>query len=165
MEGVFERLKGVEDVVSGYSGGEADTARYNMVGTGRTGHAESVRIKFDPSVITFRQLLEVFFRVAHNPTELNYQGPDVGSQYRSAIFYTSDEQRDEAGKYRNELTEQKVFKDPIVTEITQLKEFYPAEEYHQDFMKLNPDYPYIVCWDQPKIDSLESMFPDLLKEE
>jgi peptide-methionine (S)-S-oxide reductase len=162
MEGVFERLKGVEDVVSGYSGGEASTAHYEIVGTGRTGHAESIRIVYDPSRISYGTLLKVFFSVAHDPTELNYQGPDHGSQYRSAIFYANDEQKRIAEQYIHSLDRAKVFGKPIVTQVVPLKAFYPAEAYHQDFMDRNPNYPYIVYWDRPKVRELEKEYPRLL---
>jgi peptide-methionine (S)-S-oxide reductase len=162
IEGVFERLKGVTDVVSGYSGGEARTAHYELVGTGRTGHAESVRITFDPKLISYGTLLEVFFSVAHDPTELNYQGPDHGTQYRSAIFYASDDQRRLAEAYIKKLEAAKIFPKPIVTQVAEFKGFYPAEDYHQDFMDRNPDYPYIVFWDRPKVARLEAEFPELV---
>ncbi len=163
MEGVFERLKGVEDVVSGYSGGTADTAHYNMVGSGSTGHAESVRIIYDPKLISYEKLLEVFFNVAHDPTQLNYQGPDHGTQYRSEVFYADDEQKRTVERYIKKLSDEGIFADPIVTEVAPLKAFYPAEEYHQDFMRLNPNHPYIVYWDVPKIRHLEKEYPDLIK--
>ena len=162
MEGVFEKLKGVQDVVSGYAGGSKETAHYRIVGTGKTGHAESVRIIYDPGVISFGTLLKVFFAVAHDPTELDYQGPDVGTQYRSAIFYTDEEQKKIAEEYIKNLDKAGVFQEPIVTQVVPLDEFYPAEEYHQDFMKNNPDYPYIVYWDLPKIEHLLKAFPELV---
>jgi peptide-methionine (S)-S-oxide reductase len=162
MEGVFERLKGVVDVVSGYSGGEAGTAHYHMVGTGTTGHAESVRIAFDPAQISFGTLLKVFFSVAHDPTQLNYQGPDHGTQYRSAIFYASAEQKRISEEYIRILDAAKVFPDRIVTQVVPLKEFYPAEDYHQNFMDNNPGYPYIVFWDVPKVEHLVKLYPELV---
>ncbi len=162
MEGVFERLKGVIDVVSGYSGGGADTAHYEMVGSGTTGHAESVQITFDPSVISYGTLLKVFFSIAHDPTELNFQGPDYGTQYRTAIFYGSDAQKQEAQDYIQLLDKAHVFSKPIVTEVVPLKAFYPAEDYHQDFMDNNPTWPYIVAWDRPKVAALERTYPALL---
>jgi peptide-methionine (S)-S-oxide reductase len=162
MEGVFERLKGVHDVVSGYSGGDKATAKYNIVGSGRTGHAESVQIEYDPSLISYGTLLKVFFSVAHNPTELNYQGPDHGTQYRSAIFYTDEEQKRIAMEYISILNAARVYEKPIVTEVVPLKAFYKAEAYHQDFMEENPDHPYIVYWDLPKIATLKEHFPDLI---
>jgi peptide-methionine (S)-S-oxide reductase len=162
IEGVFERLAGVVDVASGYAGGKAQTAHYEMVGTGTTGHAESVRIVYDPSRVSYATLLKVFFTVAHDPTELNYQGPDTGPQYRSAIFYSSDEQKRVAEETIRGLEKDKVFRSPIVTEVTRLDQFYPAEDYHQDFMRLNPTYPYILYWDAPKVADLEKKYPDLL---
>ena len=162
MEGVFERLRGVEDVVSGYSGGDQSTAHYEMVSTGRTGHAESIRVIYDPSQISYGTLLKVFFSVAHDPTQLNYQGPDHGTQYRSAIFYTNEEQKRIAEQYIRTLERAKVFDKPIVTQVVPLKAFYPAEDYHQDFMDNNPSYPYIVYWDLPKVRQLEKEYPKLL---
>jgi peptide-methionine (S)-S-oxide reductase len=164
MEGVFERLRGVTDVTSGYAGGSKDTAHYNMVSTGRTGHAESVRIEFDPSEISFGTLLKVFFSVAHDPTQLNYQGPDEGPQYRSAIFYTSAEQKQIAEDYIRILDRAGVFRKPIVTQVIPLNAFYPAEAYHQDFLDRHPDYPYIVYWDMPKIKHLKKEFPALVSK-
>jgi peptide-methionine (S)-S-oxide reductase len=149
VQGVFQHVKGVTNAVSGYSGGEAGTAQYEMVGTGTTGHAESVEVTYDPSKVTYGQLLHVFFSVAHNPTQLNYQGPDHGTQYRSAIFFANEEQK------------KKVFPEPIVTKMESFKVFYPAEDYHQDFLTLNPTYPYIVYNDLPKIEYLKQIFPDL----
>jgi methionine-S-sulfoxide reductase/methionine-R-sulfoxide reductase len=162
VEGVFERLHGVVDVVAGYSGGSADEAYYSLVSAGVTGHAEAVRIEYDPSVIPFGTLLRVFFHVAHDPTQLDYQGPDYGPQYRSAIFYADDEQKRVAQEYVGIMTEARQFDDAIVTRIEALTEFYPAEEYHQDFMRLNPTYPYIVYHDLPKVQALESLYPALL---
>jgi len=162
MEGVFERLKGVIDVVSGYSGGEMSTAHYEMVGTGRTGHAESIQITYDPSRISYGTLLKVFFGVAHDPTELNFQGPDHGTQYRSAIFYANDGQKKVAEEYIRMLDKTGMFPKPIVTQVVPLKAFYAAEDYHQNFMDNNPDYPYIVYWDRPKVANLQKMFPDLV---
>jgi peptide-methionine (S)-S-oxide reductase len=162
MEGVFERLRGVKDVVSGYSGGDQATAQYQIVGTGRTGHAESIQVTYDPSQISYGTLLKVFFSVAHDPTQLNYQGPDHGSQYRSVIFYASEEQKRVAEEYIRSLDRAKVFGKPIVTQVVPLKAFFPAEEYHQDFMDKNPGYPYIVYWDVPKIKHLEKEYPELL---
>jgi peptide-methionine (S)-S-oxide reductase len=163
MEGVFERLKGVKDVVSGYSGGAARTAHYELVGTGTTGHAESIRVVFDPSQISYGTLLEVFFSVAHDPTELNYQGPDHGTQYRSAIFYADEAQKKVAEEYIRTLDKARVYKKPIVTQVVPLSAFYPAEDYHQNFMDRNPDYPYIVYWDRPKVEELKKEFPQLLR--
>jgi len=163
MEGVFESLRGVSNVVSGYSGGQAGTAHYEMVSTGMTGHAESVEITYDPAKISFGELLKVYFSVAHDPTELNYQGPDQGTQYRSAIFYTTPQQRDLAEAYVRELTAAKTFAHPIVTQIVPLRAFYPAEAYHQHFMQKNPNYPYIVYNDKPKLDALRRTYPNLVK--
>ena len=162
VEAVFEHLNGVAEVKSGYSGGEAETAHYNMIGWGTTGHAESVEIIFDPSIISYETLLDVFFTVAHDPTQLNFQGPDVGSQYRSAVFYLSDEQKRTVEEYIQKLGRSGKYSGPIVTEVVPLTAFYLAEEYHQDFMSRNPQHPYIVYWDQPKIAHLEKEFPDLL---
>jgi peptide-methionine (S)-S-oxide reductase len=161
MQLVFEHVKGVVSVTAGYSGGSADTAQYETVSSGETGHAESVKIIYDPSKITFGQLLKVFFSVAHDPTELNYQGPDEGTQYRSAIFYTEDDQRRIAGAYIAQLDAAKVFSHKIVTQLTPLNAFYPAEAYHQDYAVHNPDNPYIVYNDLPKLDHLRKDLPDL----
>jgi peptide-methionine (S)-S-oxide reductase len=163
MEGVFERLKGVSRVVSGYSGGAKATAHYEIVSTGTTGHAESVEITFDPATIPFERLLDVYFLVAHDPTELNRQGPDDGTQYRSEIFYTNEQQRAAAAAYIRRLTDAKTFAAPIVTKVAPLQAFYPAEDYHQHFMDRNPDYPYIVYNDRPKVEQLKRRFPELLK--
>jgi peptide-methionine (S)-S-oxide reductase len=163
MEGVFEQLKGVKEVLSGYSGGSGATAHYELVSTGTTGHAESVQITYDPSQISYGTLLKVFFAVAHDPTELDYQGPDHGTQYRSVIFYSGQDQRRMAEAYIRELDRDKVFRKPIVTQLTPLTVFYPAEEYHQHFMEKNPDYPYIVMWDQPKLALLKREFPALVR--
>ncbi len=162
MEGVFERIKGVTNVVSGYSGGQADTAHYEMVSTGTTGHAESVEITFDPSRVSYGTLLKVYFSIAHDPTELNFQGPDEGTQYRSAIFYANDAQRRLANAYIKELTLDKTFSKPIVTQVVPLVAFYPAEDYHQHFLDLHEDNPYIAFWDLPKIKNLENTYPDLV---
>lgn len=164
MEGVFERLKGVKDVTSGYSGGEMNTAHYEMVGTGMTGHAESIQIRYDPAQISYGTLLKVFFAVGHDPTELNFQGPDHGTQYRSAIFYANDGQKQVAEDYIRMLDRAKVYPKAIVTQVVVLKAFYPAEEYHQHFLDNNPDYPYIVYWDLPKIANLQKLFPDLVSK-
>jgi peptide-methionine (S)-S-oxide reductase len=163
MEGVFESLKGVSNVVSGYAGGRKVTAHYEMVSTGLTGHAESVQISYDPSVVSFDQLMRVFFLVAHDPTELNRQGPDSGSQYRSVIFYADAGQKRAAEAFIRRLQHDRVFKDPIVTQLTPLEAFYPAEAYHQHFMARNPNYPYIVYNDKPKVAQLRKQFPDLVK--
>jgi peptide-methionine (S)-S-oxide reductase len=161
VEGVFQHVKGVTNVTSGYSGGQASTANYETVSTGRTGHAESVKITYDPSKVTYGELLKVFFSVAHDPTELNRQGPDTGTQYRSAIFYANDEQRHIAQSYIDQLQRAHVYKQPIVTQVTALKAFYPAEAYHQDYLIHHPDNPYIVINDLPKIKDLHLEFPDL----
>jgi len=163
VEAVFEKLQGVTDVVSGFAGGSKATAHYEIVSLGTTGHAESVKITFDPSRITYGQLLTVFFEVAHDPTELNRQGPDEGTQYRSSIFYASEAQREAAQSYIHQLDAAKVFKRRIVTTVVLLEGFYPAEAYHQDFLRRNPTYPYIVFNDLPKLRHLEKAFPELLK--
>jgi peptide-methionine (S)-S-oxide reductase len=164
MEGLFERLKGVQSAESGYAGGDEQTASYEMVSTGTTGHAESVRITYDPSVISYGMLLKIFFSVAHNPTQLNYQGPDHGTQYRSAIFYSNDDQRKVAEAYIEDLTRRRIFARPIVTQVAPLAGFYPAEQYHQHFMERNPDYPYIVIYDRPKVLALEREYGTLLAQ-
>ena len=161
MEGVFEHVKGVTRVVSGYAGGSAATAHYEQVSTGTTGHAESVRISYDPKRISYGQLLKVFFSVAHDPTELDRQGPDTGTQYRSAIFYTDGEQKRVADAYIAQLQAAHAFARPIVTEVTPLKGFYEAEAYHQHYLALHPDQPYIVINDLPKIANLQRQFPAL----
>jgi len=161
IQGVFQHVKGVTSVTSGYSGGAANTAEYETVSTGSTGHAESVRIVYDPSKVSLGQLLKVFFSVAHDPTELNRQGPDDGTQYRSVIFYGDDEQKRIAQAYIDQLNRAKVFDAPIVTQLTALKGFYPAEGYHQDYLKQHPHQPYIVINDLPKIDHLQKTLPDL----
>ena len=163
VEAIFERLKGVSDVVSGFSGGAKNTAHYEIVSSGTTGHAESVKITYDPSQVSYGKLLEVYFSVAHDPTELNRQGPDVGTQYRSAIFYSSDDQKRVAEAYIEQLNKSGIFKRPIVTQVTPLTGFYSAEEYHQHFLDRNPDYPYIVYNDLPKLKRLQQQFPELLK--
>ena len=162
IEGVFERIRGVTDATSGYSGGNADTAHYEMVGSGTTGHAETVRVRFDPSVIDYGTILKVFFSVAHDPTQLNYQGPDHGTQYRSVIFYTSEEQRRIALDYMKKLDAAKVFPKPIVTQVLPYRAFFEAEDYHQNFLDNHPDYPYIVYWDLPKVEALNKLYPQLV---
>jgi peptide-methionine (S)-S-oxide reductase len=162
MEGVFEQLKGVTNVVSGFAGGSALTAHYEVVSTGVTGHAESVQITYDPARISYHQLLEVYFMVAHDPTELNRQGPDEGTQYRSAIFYANPAQKSEAEAYIRKLTADKAFPAPIVTQVVPLTGFYAAEDYHQHYMRLHPDDPYIVYNDVPKIGQLKKLFPQLV---
>jgi peptide-methionine (S)-S-oxide reductase len=163
MEAIFERLAGVSDVVSGFAGGSRMTAHYEIVSMGTTGHAESVRITYDPSVITFGRLLKVYFAVAHDPTELNRQGPDEGTQYRSSIFYSNDEQKEVALSYIQQLGAARVFRRRIVTTVVPLEGFFPAEAYHQHFLDRNPNYPYIVYNDLPKLKRLSQEFPDLLK--
>ncbi len=163
MEAVFESLKGVTSAVSGYSGGSKETAHYEIVSTGRTGHAESVEITYDPSQISFAQLLKVYFSVAHDPTELNRQGPDSGTQYRSAIFYTSEAQKRAAEAYIHQLSDSKLFREPIVTQVAPLQAFYPAENYHQHYFVHNPNDPYIVYNDKPKVEQLRKQFPALVK--
>lgn len=161
IQAVFQHVKGVLSATSGYSGGAANTAEYELVSNGDTGHAESVKIVYDPSQITYGQLLRVFFSVAHDPTELNRQGPDTGSQYRSAIFYSNDEQKRIAEAYIAQLEKAKVFPQPIVTQVVSLKEFYPAEAYHQDYAARHPDNPYIIYNDAPKVAHLREKFPEL----
>jgi peptide-methionine (S)-S-oxide reductase len=165
VQGVYEHVKGVKQVASGYTGGAAGTAQYETVSGGDTGHAESVRITYDPTQITYGRLLQIFFSVAHNPTQLNYQGPDHGTQYRSAVFPQNAEQRGIAQAYIAQLNNAKVFSAPIVTRIEEFKGFYPAEQYHQNFLVLHPDYPYIVINDLPKIDYLKRMFPDVYRSD
>ncbi|MER9628537.1 peptide-methionine (S)-S-oxide reductase MsrA [Mesorhizobium sp. M0296] len=164
VQGVFQHIKGVTSAVSGYAGGDQDTAVYEMVGTSRTGHAESVEITYEPSKVTYGQLLQVYFSVAHNPTQLNYQGPDTGTQYRSTIFAENDAQKKIAESYIAQLDKAKVFPKPIVTTLETGKTFYPAEDYHQDFLTLNPTYPYIVYNDLPKVENLKRLFPNLYSE-
>jgi peptide-methionine (S)-S-oxide reductase len=163
MEGVFDRLKGVSNVVSGFAGGAASTAQYETVSTGTTGHAESVQITFDPSQITYGQILEVYFSVAHDPTELNRQGPDTGTQYRSSIFYANNDQKRIAEAYIKQLDAAHVYRHPIVTQVVPLKGFYAAEAYHQHYLELHPDQPYIVYNDLPKLRALKKEFPELCK--
>jgi peptide-methionine (S)-S-oxide reductase len=161
VEAVFEHVKGVKNVVSGYSGGTADTARYDVVSSGRTGHAEAVQITFDPSQVSYGQLLKVFFSVAHDPTQLNRQGPDTGTQYRSAVFHAGEAQKRTAEAYIAQLQSAKVFPRPIVTQVAPLQAFYAAEAYHQDYLVRHPNQPYIVINDLPKIAGLQREFPDL----
>lgn len=163
VEAVFERVKGVTNVVSGFAGGDKSTAHYETVSTGRTGHAESVKITYDPSQVTFGQLLMVYFAVAHNPTELNRQGPDSGTQYRSAVFYMDDEQKKVAEAYIQQLDAGKVFSRPIVTQLVPFNGFYAAESYHQHYLDNNPNNPYIVYNDLPKLAALKKEFPQMCK--
>lgn len=163
IEAVFSHLKGVSSVVSGYHGGEKKTAAYDLIDSGKTGHAESVRVTYDPAVIRYDQLLRVFFAVGANPTQLNYQGPDHGTQYRNALVPLSVEQKAVAAGYLAQLKRLDLWKQPIVTAVEPYKAFYPAEEYHQDFAAKNPDHGYIRRWDAPKVRALKAMFPDLYK--
>ncbi|MFS8115457.1 peptide-methionine (S)-S-oxide reductase MsrA [Rhizobium jaguaris] len=159
VQGVFQHVNGVISATSGYAGGNKDGAHYEMVSTGDTGHAESVRIVFDPHKISYGHLLQIYFSVAHDPTELNYQGPDSGTQYRSAIFPTNAEQAGVAKAYIDQLNHAKVFDGAVVTKIEPARQFYAAEDYHQDFLTTHPDYPYIVINDLPKIKNLQRIFP------
>jgi peptide-methionine (S)-S-oxide reductase len=161
IQAVFQHVKGVISATSGYAGGSAKTAEYEIVSTGETGHAESVQIVFDPSQITYGELLRVFFSVAHDPTQLNRQGPDEGTQYRSSIFYSTDEQKRIAEGYIAQLNKVKIFPRPIVTQVVPLPAFYPAEAYHQNYAALHPNQPYIVYNDAPKVERLRQEFPDL----
>jgi peptide-methionine (S)-S-oxide reductase len=163
MEGLFERVKGVEKVTSGFAGGAKSTAHYEMVSTGSTGHAESVEIVFNPHEISYGQLLMVFFSVAHDPTELNRQGPDSGTQYRSAIFFTTDDQKKVAQAYIRQLDDAHVFSKPIVTQVVPFRGFYAAEAYHQHFLDHNMTYPYIVYNDLPKLAALKKEYPQFCK--
>jgi peptide-methionine (S)-S-oxide reductase len=162
-QSVFERVKGVVATTAGYAGGSAATATYDQVTTETTGHAESVKVVYDPSKITYGKLLQIFFSVVHDPTQLNRQGPDVGTSYRSAIFYTNEEQRKISTEYIAQLDAAGVFKKPIVTEVTPLKGFYDAESYHQDYALHHPDNPYILVCDRPKVEALKKEFPDLFQ--
>lgn len=164
VDAVFKHVKGVTDVKSGYAGGESKTAQYDRVSDGDTGHAESVKVTFDPTKVTYAQLLTVFFSVAHDPTELNRQGPDTGTQYRSAIFYTDEDQKKAALDYIKSIDDSKKLSKPIVTEISQLKQFYEAEAYHQNYLARHPDQPYIVINDKPKVEDLKKRFPELYFE-
>src|SRR5579859_1255313 len=161
IQAVFEHVKGVTSATAGYSGGAADTAHYEIVSSGTTGHAESVRVVYDPAQVSFGQILKVFFSVAHDPTELNRQGPDDGTQYRSVIFYGDEDQRRIAQAYVGQLNGAKVFARPIVTQIVALKAFYPAEAYHQDYAAHHPNDPYIAFNDLPKLEHLKQILPEL----
>ncbi|HXM45520.1 MAG TPA: peptide-methionine (S)-S-oxide reductase MsrA [Bryobacteraceae bacterium] len=163
VEAVFEQLAGVDRVLAGFAGGDAISAHYEIVGSGLTHHAESVEIAYDPTKISYGQLLKIFFAVAHDPTQKNRQGPDSGPQYRSAIFYKDLEQKRIAEAYIKQLGDAQVFKKPIVTEVTALSRFYPAEGYHQQFVKRNPDYPYVVYNDLPKLAMLKKEYAPMLK--
>jgi peptide-methionine (S)-S-oxide reductase len=164
IQAVFSHTKGVTEAVSGYAGGKKETAHYEQVGTGRTGHAESEQITFDPQQISVGKILQIYFSVAHNPTELNYQGPDEGTQYRSAIFFANDEQKQIASAYIAQLDKTKLFGEPIVTKLEPLTGFYPAEDYHQDFAVTHPNYPYIVYNDAPKVENLKRLFASSYRE-
>ncbi len=163
VQGVFQHVRGVTKAVSGYAGGRRETATYDQVSGGDTGHAESVQVTYDPTQITYGQLLQIFFSVAHNPTELNYQGPDSGTQYRSAVFPTNDMQKQIVQSYITQLDRSKLFHAPIVTHVETYTGFYPAEDHHQDFLTLNPHYPYIVFNDLPKVEALKRMYPNLYR--
>ncbi len=165
VQGVFQHVKGVKNAVSGYSGGTKDTAVYETVSGGNTGHAEAVEITYNPQMVTYGQLLQIYFSVAHNPTQLNYQGPDHGTQYRSEVFAVNGEQKKIAQSYIAQLDKAKVYGDPVVTRVSNITEFYPAEDYHQDFLTLNPTYPYIVYNDMPKIENLKALFPTKFSSE
>jgi len=159
VQGVFQHVRGVKKVYSGYAGGDRKTASYEMVGSGKTGHAESVEITFDPAQVSYGELLQIFFSVVHDPTQLNRQGPDTGTQYRSAIFYRDESQKKIAQAYIDQLNKAKVFPRVIVTRVDELTGFYKAEDYHQDFLIHNPRYPYIVHNDLPKIENFKRLFP------
>ena len=161
VEAVYEHVKGVKSVTSGYAGGEGKTADYEKVSEGNTGHAESVMVKFDPAKVTYMQLLTVFFVIAHDSTQVNGQGPDIGPQYRSVIFFLSEDQRAAAQHYIDTINKSKTLPDPVATQLVPFKAFYDAEEYHQDFVKLHPDHPYVVYHDLPKISALKSRYPNL----
>jgi peptide-methionine (S)-S-oxide reductase len=163
VQAVFDAVKGVSSSISGYAGGNKTTAHYEIVSTGTTGHAESVQVTFDPSQVSFGQLLKIYFSVAHDPTELNRQGPDEGTQYRSEIFYTSDEQKRVAEAYIQQLTAAKVFRHTIVTKVAPLQGFYPAEDYHQNYVARNPRQPYVAYNDLPKLTNLRAEFPEMCK--
>jgi len=163
VEAVYDAVKGVSDAVAGYAGGNQSTAHYEIVSTGTTGHAESVQITFDPSQVSFGQLLKIYFSVVHDPTELNRQGPDEGTQYRSEIFYTTEEQKRIAEAYIQQLSAAKVFRRPIVTKVAPLHAFYRAEDYHQHYVAHNPHQPYVAYNDLPKLTNLRAEFPELLK--
>ena len=164
VQAVYRSVRGVISATSGYAGGTKDTAEYEIVSTGRTGHAESVKVVYDPSRVSYGQLLRIFFSVAHDPTQLNQQGPDVGRQYRSAIFYADDTQRSIARAYIDQLDAAKVFQRKIVTEVAQLQKFYDAESYHQDYFFSHPLEPYIIINDKPKVAALHQQFPELYVE-
>jgi peptide-methionine (S)-S-oxide reductase len=164
VQAVFQHVKGVKDAISGYAGGSVKSPSYEQVGTGETGHAESVKITFDPAQISYGQLLKIFFSVAHDPTQLNRQGPDTGTQYRSIIFYGDDEQKHIAEAYIAQIEHERLLPRPIVTQVVPLKEFYAAEPYHQDYARFHPDNPYIARNDAPKVEHLREAFPDIYKK-
>jgi len=164
IEAVFEHVRGVTDAVSGYAGGTVKNPEYELVSTGGTGHAESVRVTYDPARVSYQDLLRVFFTVAHDPTQLNRQGPDVGTQYRSVIFYADETQKREATAFIDSLTKAHAYRAPIVTQVVPLGAFYQAEAYHQDFAERNPSYPYIVINDRPKVEALKKQLPTLWQE-
>ncbi len=159
VQGVFQRVQGVSQAVSGYAGGSADSAHYEIVGGGNTGHAEAVKITYDPKVVSYGTLMQIFFSVVHDPTQLNYQGPDHGTQYRSAIFYANDAQKKTAESYIGQLDAAKSFPKQIVTQVTPFTAFYPAEDYHQDYLTLHPESGYIARFDLPKVVDLKNVFP------
>jgi peptide-methionine (S)-S-oxide reductase len=163
IQAVYQHVRGVKNVLAGYAGGEKSTAQYEVVSSGRTGHAESVKIIFDPAVISYGQLLQIAFSVAHDPTQLNQQYPDVGTQYRSVIFYADDDQKRIAQAYISQLEQAHVFARPIVTRVDPLKGFYAAESYHQDYLIHNPTQPYIAMYDLPKVENLKRTFPELYR--
>jgi peptide-methionine (S)-S-oxide reductase len=165
VQGVFQHVEGVTKAVSGYTGGAAYTAHYEMVGSGETGHAESVQVTFDPHKVSYGQLLQIYFSVAHDPTELNFQGPDTGTQYRSTVFPTSEEQAKVAKAYIGQLQAAKVFTNDIVTTIEPGKTFYPAEDYHQDYLTLHPNQPYSAINDLPKVRNLEQLYPERYRKD
>jgi peptide-methionine (S)-S-oxide reductase len=164
VDAVYKHVKGVKSVVSGFAGGDVANPSYEQVSSGDTGHAESVQIIYDPSQVSYGKLLQIFFSVAHDPTQLNRQGPDVGTQYRSAIFYSNAQQQQVAESYIKQLTAAKTFSRPIVTQVAKLRGFYPAEAYHQNYLALHPNQPYIMINDQPKIAALKKQFPDIYNE-
>jgi len=165
VQAVFQHVKGVTRAVSGYSGGAKDTAHYEMVSSDTTGHAESVEVTFDPRQISYGRILQIYFSVAHDPTQFNRQGPDVGTQYRSAIFFADAEQQRVAQAYVAQLNKASVFKRSLVTQVTKLNAFYPAEAYHQDYATIHPNNPYIVFNDAPKVEDLKRMFPDVYRDQ
>jgi peptide-methionine (S)-S-oxide reductase len=164
VEAVFEHLKGVSSATSGYAGGSAPSPSYEEVSSGTTGHAEAVLVVYDPAQISYDQLLQIFFTVAHDPTQLNRQGPDVGTQYRSAVFYRNDAQRQATKRYITKIREAKLYRDPVVTEVAPLEAFHTAESYHQDYLVRHPNQPYIVINDMPKLEHLRQRFPALYRE-